>query len=60
VALTLARGNHLVITCEHGGRKVPRAYATLFSVRKGSLDSHRGWVARTAGARAASAAKLPF
>jgi len=43
VTLTLARGNHLVITCEHGGRKVPRAYAALFSGREESLDSHRGW-----------------
>jgi predicted N-formylglutamate amidohydrolase len=43
VALTLARGNHLVITCEHGGRKVPRAYAALFSDREESLASHRGW-----------------
>lgn len=43
MALTLARGNQLVITCEHGGRKVPRAYTALFSGRKESLDSHRGW-----------------
>lgn len=43
MALTLARGNHLVITCEHGGRKVPRAYTALFSGRAESLDSHRGW-----------------
>lgn len=43
MALTLARGNHLVITCEHGGRRVPRAYAALFSGREDALDSHRGW-----------------
>jgi len=43
VALTLARDNHLVITCEHGGRKVPRAYAALFSGWADSLSSHRGW-----------------
>jgi len=41
--LTIARGNYLVITCEHGGRKVPRGYAALFAGREESLDSHRGW-----------------
>jgi predicted N-formylglutamate amidohydrolase len=41
--LTLARRNHLVFTCEHGGRKVPRAYATLFEGREPLLSSHRGW-----------------
>jgi predicted N-formylglutamate amidohydrolase len=43
VALTLARANHLVITCEHAGRKVPRAYNALFLGREESLASHRGW-----------------
>ena len=47
VALRRARRSFLVITCEHGGRKVPRAYAELFSGRKGVLDSHRGWDAGT-------------
>jgi len=41
--LTLARRNQLVITCEHGGREVPREYAALFSDRAALLDSHRGW-----------------
>jgi predicted N-formylglutamate amidohydrolase len=40
---TLPRRSQLVITCEHGGREVPRAYATLFSGREALLDSHRGW-----------------
>ncbi len=41
--MTLARRNHLVFTCEHGGREVPRAYAALFSGRDSLLASHRGW-----------------
>lgn len=36
-------GNQLVISCEHGGRAVPPAYAALFSGHKALLDSHRGW-----------------
>jgi predicted N-formylglutamate amidohydrolase len=38
-----ARGDHFVITCEHGGREVPPACAALFSGREALLDSHRGW-----------------
>lgn len=38
-----ARKNLIVISCEHGGREVPGAYATLFSDRESLLDSHRGW-----------------
>jgi predicted N-formylglutamate amidohydrolase len=41
--LASARKNLLVITCEHGGREVPRAYAALFSGHEALLDSHRGW-----------------
>ncbi|MDB5780069.1 MAG: N-formylglutamate amidohydrolase [Polaromonas sp.] len=33
----------LVITCEHGGREVPAAYASLFAGREALLDTHRGW-----------------
>lgn len=43
VALTLARRNFLVITCEHGGREVPQEYVALFSGREALLASHRGW-----------------
>jgi len=42
-SLTCARGDQLVITCEHGGREVPPAAAALFSGREALLDSHRGW-----------------
>jgi predicted N-formylglutamate amidohydrolase len=42
-SLTPARRNQLVISCEHGGREVPRAYAALFAGLAELLDSHRGW-----------------
>ena len=41
--MKLVRGNFLVITCEHGDREVPRAYAALFSGRDSLLATHRGW-----------------
>ena len=43
VSLTHAGGDQLVISCEHGGREVPHAFAALFSGRETLLDSHRGW-----------------
>ena len=36
-------GDALVITCEHGGREVPSAYAALFIGHESLLDTHRGW-----------------
>ncbi|MBL0927912.1 MAG: N-formylglutamate amidohydrolase [Phycisphaerales bacterium] len=33
----------LVLSCEHGGRQVPRAYRRLFAGRGRLLASHRGW-----------------
>ena len=41
--MTPARRNQLVISCEHGGREVPRSYAALFAGREALLESHRGW-----------------
>ena len=38
-----ARKNLIVISCEHGGREVTGAFASLFSDRESLLDSHRGW-----------------
>lgn len=32
-----------VVTCEHGGNKVPRAYRRLFDGAQSTLESHRGW-----------------
>lgn len=36
-------GAGLVVSCEHGGREVPRAHAKLFAGLDVLLDSHRGW-----------------
>ncbi len=41
--ITSPRHNLAVITCEHGGREVPSAYAALFAGQQTVLDSHRGW-----------------
>jgi predicted N-formylglutamate amidohydrolase len=41
--LTHARGDQLVITCEHGGCEVPPAFAPLFAGRQALLGTHRGW-----------------
>jgi predicted N-formylglutamate amidohydrolase len=43
-----SRATQLVISCEHGGRAVPRACAALFAHRRALLDSHRGWDAGAA------------
>jgi predicted N-formylglutamate amidohydrolase len=31
------------LTCEHGGHRIPRAYAPLFRGADSALESHRGW-----------------
>ncbi len=36
-------GDAFVITCEHGGNRVPVSCAGLFRRRQGLLDSHRGY-----------------
>ena len=33
----------IVLTCEHGGNKIPVAYRSLFSGADDVLQSHRGW-----------------
>jgi len=33
----------LVLTCEHGGNRIPREYAPLFRGASAVLSSHRGW-----------------
>jgi predicted N-formylglutamate amidohydrolase len=35
--------DYLLLTCEHGGNRIPRAYASLFSGADELLASHRGW-----------------
>ena len=32
-----------VVTCEHGGNRIPERYATFFSGQDPLLGSHRGW-----------------
>ena len=39
----LRRRPFLLFTCEHGGNRVPREYAALFSGVRAQLDSHRGY-----------------
>jgi len=38
-----SRPDHLLLTCEHGGYKIPREYARLFRGAGRALRSHRGW-----------------
>lgn len=33
----------LVVSCEHGGNKVPPAHAAIFRGQRALLESHRGW-----------------
>ena len=33
----------LILSCEHGGNKIPRKYASLFAGKEAVLHSHRGW-----------------
>jgi predicted N-formylglutamate amidohydrolase len=35
--------NALLLTCEHGGNRIPAAYTHLFRGAKSALASHRGW-----------------
>lgn len=39
----MSRTDRLVLTCEHGGNRVPPAYAHLFRGAASALASHRGW-----------------
>ena len=32
-----------VVTCEHGGNRIPPRYAKAFAAHQAVLDSHRGW-----------------
>ena len=35
--------DRFVVTCEHGGNRIPAQYAELFRRARGSLDGHRGY-----------------
>lgn len=39
----MSRTDCLVLTCEHGGNRIPRPYAYLFRGSAKLLASHRGW-----------------
>jgi predicted N-formylglutamate amidohydrolase len=41
--LASARRNVLVLTCEHCGCDIPRAYAAFFADHEALAHSHRGW-----------------
>jgi predicted N-formylglutamate amidohydrolase len=33
----------VLLTCDHGGHRVPLEYASLFAEERGALKTHRGW-----------------
>lgn len=35
--------DNLLLSCEHGGNRIPAAYRQLFAGKQAILDSHRGW-----------------
>ena len=37
------RSDYLLLTCEHAGNRIPRAYAPLFRGAGALLATHRGW-----------------
>jgi predicted N-formylglutamate amidohydrolase len=39
----LARTDFILITCEHGGNRIPAPYRPIFSAYRKLLDSHRGY-----------------
>ncbi len=39
----MARPDHLLITCEHGGNRIPARYRPLFAGSEALLQSHRGY-----------------
>jgi predicted N-formylglutamate amidohydrolase len=43
VARPSPRAPTLLLTCEHGGNRIPPEYRTLFKGARETLDSHRGW-----------------
>ena len=42
-ALKVKAGLRFLITCEHGGNRVPAKYWPLFQQHRGALESHRGY-----------------
>jgi predicted N-formylglutamate amidohydrolase len=48
----------IVVTCEHGGNRVPKEHRGLFRGREALLSSHRGWDAGTLALARALAVRL--
>ncbi len=48
----------LLLTCEHGGNRVPDPYGALFAARQRLLASHRGWDPGTLALARSLAAEL--
>ncbi len=34
---------NIIVTCEHGGNRIPKRYLPLFNNKRTLLNSHRGW-----------------
>lgn len=34
---------NIIVTCEHGGNKIPKKYLSFFKDKKRILNTHRGW-----------------
>jgi predicted N-formylglutamate amidohydrolase len=41
--MIMAKTNHLLITCEHGGNRIPLRFRTLFAGFEALLQTHRGY-----------------
>lgn len=54
----IQRKTVIVLTCEHGGNKIPAAYRSLFSGADDVLKSHRGWDPGALAVAEAMAARL--
>lgn len=41
--MTASRGDAFLVSCEHGGKRIPAQWRALFSEHAALLDSHRGY-----------------
>jgi predicted N-formylglutamate amidohydrolase len=41
--VTARAATAFLVTCEHGGNRIPAPYRKLFVRQRALLDSHRGW-----------------
>lgn len=53
---------HTLLSCEHGGNRIPAAWRQLFTGNQALLDSHRGWDpgALECAKRLAASLKIPL